>query len=271
MSEDTEVTSGNADLETGNPNVTETRKEYSDVEKRAIELGWVPQDEYNGDPDRWKSAEVFVALDEPIRRIESQSRELKAVKQSLDALKQHYSKVQETEYNRALAALKNQRKQALVDGDIDKFEQLEDQIDEVRAEAAEIKQNAAAINTSPAPVSPEFQNWVNRNPWYASHRSMALFADEVGLKLHSNGVPRDQVLKQVEEAVRKEFPQRFTNPNKNSANTVEAGNGRATPTSKSDGFEMNEQEKNIMNTLIRSGTVTKEQYIADLKKVKGLK
>lgn len=266
-----EVTDGNADLETGNPQDTETRKEYSDVEKRAIELGWVPKDEYNGDPDRWKTAEVFVALDEPIKRIEQQSRELKSVRQALDAMRVHYTKVQETEYKRALNDLKSARKQALVDGDIDKFERIEDQIEEVKQEAQEIKQNAANVNPAPAQINPEFQHWVNRNPWYTAHRSMALFADEVGLKLHSQGVPRDQVLKQVEEAVRKEFPQRFTNPNKEKAAAVENGSVKSGGGSgRQDAFQLTEQERNIMNTLVRSGAITKEKYLADLKKVKGL-
>jgi hypothetical protein len=34
---------------------------------------------------------------------------------------------------------------------------------------------------------------------------------------------------------------------------------------------MNEQERKVMNDLVRSGLLTKEKYIADLKAVKGLK
>lgn len=243
----------------------------SDVEQRAMELGWVPKDEYNGDPQRWKSAEVFLALDEPIKRIESQSKELKAVRKALEAMQEHYSKVRETEYNRAIKDLKDARKQALVDGDIDKFEALEDQIDTFKEQAKEIKQTAQ-IQIEPEPVvNPEFQSWVNKNPWYESYKHMAAFADDVGMKLHAQGISRSEILKRVEEEVRKEFPNKFRNPNKDSAPAVEGNSSKRGSGVKDSGeFELTDQERNIMNTLVRSGTMTKEKYIADLRKVKGL-
>lgn len=243
----------------------------SDVEQRATELGWVPKEEYTGDPQRWKSAEVFLALDEPIKRIESQSKELKAVRKALEAMQEHYSKVRETEYTRAIKDLKNARKQALVDGDIDKFEALEDQIDSFKEQAKEIKQTAQ-ISIEPEPVvNPEFQSWINKNPWYESYKHMAAFADDVGMKLHAQGVSRNEILRRVEEEVRKEFPNKFRNPNRDSAPAVEGNSSKRGSGVKDSGeFELTDQERNIMNTLVRSGTMTKEKYIADLRKVKGL-
>lgn len=245
--------------------------QFTDVEQRAMELGWVPKDEYSGDPQRWKSAEVFLALDEPIKRIESQSKELKAVRKALEAMQEHYSKVRETEYNRAIKDLKEARKQALVDGDLDKFEALEDQIDTFKEQAKEIKQTAQLQIEPETVVNPEFQSWVNRNPWYESYKHMAAYADELGMKLHSQGVSRAEILKRVEEEVRKEFPNKFRNSNKDNAPAVEGSTTKRSSGTKASGdFELTEQERTIMTTLVRSGAITKEKYIADLRKVKGL-
>jgi hypothetical protein len=248
----------------------ESAPEVNPIEQQARDMGWVPKDEYTGDPTRWKSAEVFVALDEPIKRIESQSQELKQVKRVLDSLKEHYSKVKETEYNRALKELKSARKQALIDGDVDKFEQLEDDIEQVKEEFTSIKQTPIEAPSPQEVVHPEFQTWLNKNPWYSSYSHMKQFADDIGVKFARQGMDRQEVLKKVEEAVRKEFPQRFTNPNKEKAPDVESGGSKQSGKARADSIELNEQERNIMNTLVRSGTVTKEQYIAELKKVKGL-
>ena len=257
------------DIQTQVSEQTEQAPVVNEIESKAREMGWVPKDEYSGDPTKWKSAEVFVALDEPIKRIESQSQELKRVKAALDALKEHHSKVAENEYQRALRSLKDQRKQALAEGDVDAFDRIESEIERAKEQFTELKQTST-IQTQEVPttVHPEFQSWLNRNPWYESYSHMRQFADEAGVKFHQQGLDRAAVLKKVEEAVRKEFPQRFTNPNKDKAPSVEEGGTKSGKRTES--IELNEQERNIMNTLIRSGAVTKEQYIAELKKVKGL-
>lgn len=261
MSEDTNTP---VDQAPGNePQVNET-------EIRARDMGWVPKDEYTGDPSKWKSAEVFVALDEPIKRIESQSQELKQVKRALDALKEHHTKVAENEYQRAIRDLKTQRKQALVEGDIDTFDRLEDEIEKAKDQFTEIKQQTVVQAPEASQVvHPEFKTWLNRNAWYESYGYMRQFADELGVQLHGKGLDRAEVLKKVEEAVKKEFPNRFVNPNKANAPGVEEG-GNKSGGKRNESFDLNDQEKAIMNTLVRSGTMTKEQYIAELKKAKGL-
>lgn len=242
---------------------------YTEVEQRAIDMGWVPKEKYNGDPERWKSAEVFVALDEPIRKIEQQSAELKSMRRALDALREHYGKVQETEYKRALESLKASKKEAMENGDFAKVNELEDKIDEFREEAKNIKNTIPAVEDAPQ-VAPEFAAWVRRNEWYQSQRHMAAFADEVGARLISQGVSKADVLKQVEEAVRKEFPHKFRNPNKDSAAELANGSNKSGSGNKKPELELTEQERNIMNTLVRGGHITKEKYIADLRRAKGI-
>ena len=39
---------------------------------------------------------------------------------------------------------------------------------------------------------------------------------------------------------------------------------------KSDSFKLTEDEERVMKTFVRSGVMTKEEYIADLKRVKGV-
>jgi hypothetical protein len=268
MSEDT-LNTGTTPENTEQPN-TVTEPQYTEVEQRAMDMGWVPKDKYSGDPERWKSAEVFVALDEPIRKIEQQSSELKSMRKALEALREHYGKVQETEYKRALESLKASKREAMENGDFAKVNELDDKIDEFREEAKSIKNTIPAVEDAPQ-VAPEFAAWVRKNEWYQSQKHMAAYADEVGARLVAQGVSKYEVLKRVEEEVRKEFPNKFRNPNKDTAADLVNGSNKQGSSGKGKPeLELSETERTIMNTLVRGGHITKEKYIADLRRAKGI-
>lgn len=248
----------------------------SEIETRAMEMGWRPKEEFGGSEDDFIDAKEFVRRKPLFEKIDAQSRQLKNVTQGLEALKNHYSKVRETEFNRALQELKSQRKQAMTEGDGDRFEQIDEQIKDVEVQAAEMKQIQSRPLVREEVVNPEFQSWKARNSWYDSTESMRAVADKIGIRLHSEGVPAAEVLKRVEQEVRKEFPQKFVNPNKAGAPSVESSTTRGGGTSKRDDFQMSEQEEKAMKSLTRitgkdgKPFMTQAQYIADLKKAKGL-
>lgn len=238
----------------------------SEIEQKAMEMGWRPRDEFNGSDDDFIDAKEFVRRKPLFDKIEHSSREVKELRKALDALKTHYTTVKESEYNRALSTLKAARKDALTNGDGDQFEAIDQEIKRVEQEAVSVKQ---IDEVQPEPVQhPEFVGWLNRNPWYNSTPYMRQFADQVGLKLKGQ-MPPAEVLKEVEKAVKQEFPQKFRNPNKESAPNVDSSDGKSG--AKSGGFELSEQERRIMNTLVRTNQITKEKYIADLKAAKGVK
>jgi len=258
-------------VENNNSEVVENKPQYTEVELKALEMGWRPKDEFDGDEVDFIDAKEFVGRKPLYDKIGQQSKELKAVREAVEALKGHYTKVRETEYKRALNDLKAERKAAFDEGDGEKFNRIDDQIKDTERVVEQLQREAAipAVKQEPD-VHPEFVNWTNKNPWYNSVKYMRDFADSEGLKLAQQGMPRDEVLKAVEKAVRKEFPHKFVNPNKSDAPDVGASKG--TPrTGRSSGFEMDDRERKVMNTLVRSGAITEEQYIADLKKVKGIK
>lgn len=242
--------------------------EVSDVEKRALEMGWRPKDEFDGDEVDFIDAKEFVRRKPLFDKIATQSHEIKNVRKALEALQTHYTKVQQTEYNRALAKLKEARTEAISNADGDSFEKIDTEIKRVEQEAAEL-QETQTIQDEPQ-VYPEFEAWTNRNQWYSSVKGMRDFADELGVKLARQGKGPSEVLKEVEVAVRKEFPHRFKNPNKESAPDVESGSGKNTSRGAKE-IELSEQERKIMNTLVSTKVMTKDEYLADLKKIKGIK
>jgi len=255
------------DLPQDNEDDKQQKPALTPIEERALEMGWRPKEEFEGEEEDFIDAKEFVNRKPLFDRIEHQSKQIKNVTRALEALKTHYTTVEVASYNRALTALKQERKQAMTDGDGDKFEEIDAQIKTVETQAAELQASAkipVVENNEPAP---EFQSWLNKNPWYNNTKYMKEFADEVGNRHAAEGMSPTAVLVAVEKAVRKEFPHKFTNPNKETAPVV--GNNKGRPVaSANDTMVLSEQERRIMDTLVRQGVLTKEKYIADLKAAK---
>lgn len=252
-----------------------SKQELSAVEQKALEMGWRPLEEFEGDPEDFIDAKEFVRRKPLFEKIEHQSKELKAVRKALEAFKGHYSKVREVEFERAMRRLKEEQKQALVDQDVDRFYAIEEAKESIQKEkdAFVEAQQQSEIKEEPT-LHPTFQAWMNRNPWYSTEKHMRVFADDLGVQL-ARTMPPDQVLKEVEKRVREEFPHKFRNPNKDKPGSVEEGSrssaGRTNAGASLSAFEksLSDDERRVMNQLVRGGHITKEAYLKDLKAIKG--
>lgn len=230
--------------------------QYSESETKAMEQGWVPKDQWTGE-GKWRDADSFLDRGELFSKIDAQNRKLKTTEQALVALQQHYGKVQETEYKRALKTLQDQKKEAIIENNPDEIVRLDDEIADLKA-----------VKTAPAPVQqpsgphPAFVAWEARNPWYNADPKRRAYADEVGVQLAQQGKSPFEVLMDVTDAVNKKFA---TNPMRDKTSGVEGGG--SAPTGKSNSHvELSETETQIMKKLVGSGTLTKDQYIADIRK-----
>jgi len=256
MSEQTENTEGGQ----------EQVQELSPVETQAIESGWVPKEEFQGEEHKWVPADEFLRRGELFRKIESQSKELKDVKKALVEMKNLHSKVKEVEYQRALDSLKAQKKTALEEGDADAVIAAEERIDLVKEEQRKLAQEPQQDTSGEE--NPVFVDWKEKNNWYVTNRPMQAFADALGQDLAKSGLSPAQVLKRVEEEVRKEFPTKFRNANQSRSSSVEgSAKGNA---SSGNSFQLSPEERKIMHTFVRTGVMTEDAYVKELKRVKGV-
>lgn len=235
------------------------------IEEKAMAEGWVPQDEWDGDPDQWRPAKEFLDRGELFKKIEDQNRTIKEFKRVLEDMKQHNAKIREVEYKRALNALKEQKKEALENGDADSVIRLDDQIDLVKQEQIKLQnqpQNAVADE-----VNPELAAWIDKNKWYETDRAMKAYADDLGRELALRGQPPAEILKEVERQVKQEFAHKFRNPNRDKPGAVESSSGKGGKSK--DDFVLSAEEQRIMERFVRAGAITREKYIEDLKATRG--
>jgi len=250
------------------PVVEQTQeKEYSAIEVKAIEQGWIPKEEFDGDESEFIDAPEFVRRGELFSKIEKQSKELKAVRQALDAFRTHHSKVKEMEYERALKTLKEARREATATGDHERALALEDKIDEVKAEKETIVRESQATQVQEDDsYTPQFESWVSRNEWYENNKVMRKAADALGKDFYNEGYSPTEVLVMVEKEIRKEFAHKFAAPASTRKTAVESTT-RGAP--KGDDVAMTAEEIDIMRKIV---AVTPGYTEADYKKeLKALK
>lgn len=243
----------------------EQSTEYTPVQEQAMSQGWVPKEEYKGDPEKWVEAAEFLRRGELFAKIENQNRELKDVKRALNELTKHHRQVSEIEYKRALDTLRAQKKDALENGDADAVIAAEEAIDAVK-EHQRSTQYEPQIEQS-GETHPEFVEWKSKNSWYDSDPDLNAWANGLAPRYVQQGLSPSQVLQKISEEVRVKFPNKFQNPRQSKPSAVEGGGARGTSSSS---FQLTPEERRVMQTFVRQGAMTEEQYIADLKKIKGI-
>jgi len=254
----------------------ESRPQFSDAEQRAYDKGWRPKEEFHGDPEDWRPAKEWLERGEIFERMRHISKEAYEAKNALNSVYQEFMKYRETAYKQALEDLKSERKQAWNEGDYDKVEKLEEQIDKTKEQQAVERARAMAKakeqQQTQNQIDPDVQAWIDRNKWYTEDKEMRAYADataNIFAEEHKRlGQPVDPFKLQahVESSVRKLFADKFRKgpPSPDSQGSrQQSGSNRTTDKYAQVERNMSEEELKIMNTLVKHSGISKEQYMKD--------
>jgi hypothetical protein len=233
-------------------------QEQSLAETEARHMGWVPKDEFNGDEHKWVDAGEFVRRGELFKKIDLQNKELKEVKQTIKLLAQHNARIKEDAYKQAIADLKAQKKEALLDGDADAVIEIDEQLIDVKEQQKTFKNTVTQeIKQDVEQLHPEFEAFIRRNGWYTTDEPMKAFADAVGRSLAQAGKSPSEVLSLVETRVREEFPNRFRNPNRDKPGSVEGASKRSGAAAKG-AYQPTEFERQAARKFVKQGAFKNE-------------
>lgn len=247
---------------------TELKTEnFSEVELQAIDMGWRPKEEWNGSEDDFIDAKSFVRNKSLFDKINSLGKRIKDQESTISMLKEHHSKVEEATRAQVITELKRAKKTALEEGDADKVIEIDDAIAQQRAIETFEKSQA---KQQPEGLHPEFTSWVERNTWYAQDSELREEADVLGFayKQRNPNKEPNEVLDYVSKQVKKLYPEKFKNPNRSAPSMVEGTNKQKGKT-ESDGFVLTEEEERVMKNFVRNGIMSKEDYVKEIKKVRG--
>jgi hypothetical protein len=260
--------------------VEQDAPQLSEIEQDAYKEGWRPEAEFGGDKSKWIPADEFMRrkpLFSKIDELKSENyhtrKELQEVKKTLGQLATHHKQVREVEYQRALKELQVARRDAMEDRDHDAVIALEDKIDQVKEQKKEFEQELKQDQQAQAQPTPEYVEWIKSNEWYLQDQEMHGDADGFALSFiqkKPQATP-SEVYAHVSQRIKKAYPEKFggTQPVSSTPkqpSPVDSGRQSATPVKK-EKFTLTQMEEDICRNLVKNNVMTRDEYIAELKKV----
>ena len=160
----------------------------------------------------------------------------------------------------SIARLKQARKDALAEGDMDAFEAAEDRIDELKQEKFKLQSKPKVAAPATQQFPPEFLEFKAKNKWFGTDVVMSEVAKGIAsaLQITNKTLTPKQVLDQTAAEIRKRFPEKF----KLSPNKDKTGSGSNRVASSGKTFEdLPPDAKRACREFVADKVMTKAEYI----------
>ena len=207
-----------------------SNSELSEAEAKAREQGWKPPEEFEEDGKEPISAEEFLRrgeLFDKIKDLKNQSRrETQRLQQQVEELTGLVRTERKRGYEQAFKDLEGRRREAIETGDLEAFNQIDEEYirvrDELTQESMAEKQNAAEIPEEAVKFQEANADWFNSNtPENSAMVNQAVTIDQYLAEAKPYLTPA-QRLQSVEKEIKNLYPHRFSNPKKKAPAKVEA-------------------------------------------------
>lgn len=197
-----------------------------EIIKEARVDGWVPKDEWRGDPDKWVDADAFVERGRHIRPIlEANNRrlrdELGQVREVLDRtarmVAERERKAEEIGYQRAQAEIDALKREAIQAGDLEAYDKA------MQREKVLVKPEAPKEDQQKSEaLDPVLQGWMAENSWYTKDNESTLYANSMAEYIRSTqpNLTGRPFLDAVKKEVEARFPTKFSNPARSAPSAV---------------------------------------------------
>lgn len=181
-----------------------------DFKAEALRMGWVPLEEFKGDPKNHIDEETFYnrAVEYmPIAKatIKGLTRRLDLAERNAKQAADFFSKAEERAYTRALADIRAEQEAAVESGDIEAHRAAAAKLDKLE------KPNATGkgAQNDEAQRAEEFADWMTENRWYSNDGPAALriYADGQAEKMKkaNNGILSLDDLQTIAEMTRAKY------------------------------------------------------------------
>ena len=218
----------------------------------------------------WKSdgeldAQAFVEKGEKIAGIQKNKADRLAARvESLEASNREFG-----EYQRNLLAkekqksadllvqLKNERAQAITDGDGQAYNKANEDISNVERGMVDTPQQNNGLDAMAT-------QWLSENQWYNTNQNLRIYADGLADVVSNEGYRGPAYYTELTRRVQEAFPQAFENPNKAKQTSVESGGQKDTEASKNAHVYENlpTDAKAACDRFVANGLMSKKDFTA---------
>jgi len=246
------------------------------IEERAKVYGWVPKEDFRGDPTRWTPADQYVQrADEmlPIARsmnkkladdVSKANAEIARLTDVVKRVAETHAKVAQTGHEARLKQINRDQEQALADVDVARFRELAEERDSLVAPEVVSVDTIKTENPDNAVVA----QWKIDNDWYNTDVELGSYADTASdfiAKRHGN-LTASQFMDKVYEEVKKKFPNHsaFGNANRRTAPPSDSSSVGGGDLSRGSGgktySDLPKEAKDVCDRDVKSGHTTKEKW-----------
>jgi hypothetical protein len=193
--------------------------ELSATEQKAWDQGWRPEENFEGNPDNWKTASEYVMYGEFQGQLRDEKNRSQRKEQEFEDSIANLNKLHDKRQEAAISALKVQQRQAVDEADTEAYDRLQTEID-----GHEAVTEAAAPAKDPVIAAWEKENsWVNDKP----NDEKTLQAQAFFNVAASQNKTNQQSLDYVDEQIAKLYPEQ-TNARRDMATQTEQPSKPAT-------------------------------------------
>jgi hypothetical protein len=222
------------------------------VAEIASELGWVPKEQFRGNPDEWKPAKDFIRAGKDIQK--TTRRELKEVRSIVENMSRTHAALFEQQLAEKDAYWQGKLRESVDAGDLEGVEH-----------AAQQRQKLQQAHPSQS-VPPETAEFLRRNDaWFDKDPLATQRAREVvDAYAKAKRSPAEQ-LEAAERQVRKEFPELFPQPAKAPPSVAQPPSRAASATSRAKGFhDMPKPFQDAAREMVERGAIPNtDVYVAN--------
>lgn len=220
-----------------------------EIEEKAISQGWVPEEQWKGDPEKWRPAKEFVErgeniipiLKDRLNKLEEELQlALKVNKAEIEAVKKATLEQAKKDYEKQLADLRKQKFEAVQSGDVEEYTKIE-QKEKTLKQPEEVKPTE----------TPVFTEWKSKNSWYNTDNDLTDWAEFVAAKIHKENPNMEEraFYESVASRVKAQFPDKFTNPNRDKADMAEGGGAKPSGGKKKNWADLPDSAKSAYSRL----------------------
>lgn len=265
----------------------------------ATRRGWVPRDQYKGEPGKWVDAKTFLDRgDRFASNLQRENAELRKTISSFQGTQKAFKTYMEgvveqkqTQLNGVIEQLRLQRSAAIREGDDSEALALEDRIDLLREEKKKVAKipsdeegqtpaddKAFTSVPVPPPNDPVIEEWIeDGNAWFRDDPTLMKYSVALGQRLIADGetVKGRRFLDKISGLMRQEFPRKFrkfdeaagvapiNTPRSPIDPTPTRNTGNPAATSGKSERDLPAEDLALMKQFVKEGWVTKEKFLAD--------
>jgi hypothetical protein len=219
-------------------NIEQEAPQVNETEEKARRVGWVPKEEFRGDPDRHVTAAEFLARSESLmpllrrdndklhKRVQEMEGILRETRDAQKEFLEHAGRAEQRAYEKAKAEWQARAEAAAANADQAGVRHAITQMD-----ALERPIKPQPVETKPA-GDPVIQDWISRERWFQKSEALKGYAMETfgDIERDHPGMSMEEMLAETKRRTMDRFPEKFgINPRRDAPAAVGSPTGRSAP------------------------------------------